>query len=79
MARWDGRFAEYDGAQLIRQTEWGSSPPHWVGTPTMSDFVERLSDGLDCVFNVEVARAEKEKGRWVLFDTQGNPWVITTG
>ena len=83
VARWDGRFAEYDGAQLIRQTEWGSSPPHWVGTPTMLGFVERLSDDLDCVFNVEVARAEKVKDRWVLFDTQGNllgdyDWIILT-
>ena len=47
VARWDGRFAEFDGAQLIRQTEWGGSPPHWVGTPTMSVFVERLSNGLN--------------------------------
>ena len=83
VARWEGRFAEFDGAQLIRQTEWGGSPPHWVGTPTMSDFVESLSNSLDCVFDVEVARVEKEKGRWILFDTQGNllgdyDWIILT-
>ena len=83
VARWEGRFAEFDGAQLIRETELGGSPPHWVGTPTMSGFVERLSNGLDCVFDVEVARVEKEKGRWILFDTQGNllgdyDWIILT-
>ena len=83
VARWDGRFAEFDGTQLTRQTEWVGSPPHWVGTPTMSSFVENLSNGLDCVFEVEVARAEKEKDRWILFDTQGNllgdyDWIILT-
>ena len=83
VARWDGRFAELDGAQLTRQTEWVGSPPHWVGIPTMSSFVERLSNGLDCVFGVEVARAEKENDRWILFDTQGNllgdyDWIILT-
>ena len=83
VARWDARFAEFDGAQLIRQTEWGGSPSHWVGTPTMSGFVERLSNGLDCVFDVEVARVEKEKDRWILFDAQGNllgdyDWIILT-
>ena len=83
VARWDGRFAEFDGSQLIRQTEWDGSPPHWVGTPTMSGFVERLSNGMDCVFEVEVARVEKEGDRWVLFDAQGNllgdyDWIILT-
>jgi len=83
VARWDARFAEFDGAQLIRQTEWGGSPSHWVGMPTMSGFVERLSNGLDCVFDVEVARVEKEKDRWILFDAQGNllgdyDWIILT-
>ena len=27
VARRDGRFAEHDGAQPIRQTEWGVPPP----------------------------------------------------
>ena len=83
VARWDGRFAEFDGAQLIRQMAWGASPPHWVGSPTMAGFVEKLSNGLDCVFDVEVERAEKEKDRWTLFDTQGKllgvyDWIILT-
>lgn len=83
VTRWDGRFAEFDGAQLIRQTEWGGSPPHWVGTPTMAGFVEHLSNGSDCVFDVEVGRVEKEKDRWILFDTQGKllgdyDWIILT-
>ncbi len=83
VARWDPRFAEFDGPELICQTQWGESHPHYVGTPTMSSFVDKLSKNLDCVFEIKVASIERQGERWVLYDTEGSrlgdyDWIILT-
>ena len=83
VARWDPRFAEFDGPKLIRQTRWSDSHPHYVGKPTMSSFVDKLSKNLDCVFEIKVASIERQDERWVLYDTEGRrlgdyDWIILT-
>ena len=83
VACWNARFSEYQSTDIIRETHWSDSRVHYVGTPKMSSLADRLSTGLDCTFDVEVAKAEKKNGRWVLYDSRGEnlgdyDWIVLT-
>ena len=57
--RWDARFAEFKNNVILRQHNWDSEYPHYVGAPGMSNILKYLSDDLNIELNTEIHNVTK--------------------
>ena len=69
---WPARFAEIRNGQIVDARQWGDTPPHFVGTPSMSEIGKFLARGLTIHNEHKLIGAQHMDGRWVLeFDGSG--------
>ncbi len=78
--RWDARFAEFDGEQIVARRQWGEGFPHYVATPGMTDFGQALAKGLNISYQTRITAIVRTDQRWQLFSDDTSlgdfDWVI---
>lgn len=80
---WNARFVEIDGAGISSTRNWDDDYPHYVACPNMNALGKHLTAGLDANLNVAVARLEKPRDQWRVYDADSNllgefDWVVVT-
>lgn len=84
VARWDARFAEFDGTRRIAGWRWGADRPHYVGVPKMNALAKHLAAGLDIRLATRIGSVVRDNAdRWALIDDADVPlgrfdWFIST-
>jgi hypothetical protein len=69
ITRWDARFVEFKGSEIVQERQWGEEYPHYVGTPKMNEIGKYLSQDLNTRLNTRIGNIEKKGSNWELFDT----------
>ncbi len=82
VAPWQGRFAEFVGAQQTASRLWHDAPCHYVGVPGMNAIGKHLAQHLQVRTQTHIDSATYDHG-WYLYDqNQGRygpfDWVVTT-
>ncbi|WP_299329007.1 FAD-dependent oxidoreductase [Parasphingopyxis sp.] len=83
VARWDARFAEFDGPDQAAHWQWGAERPHYVGAPKMNALAKYLADGLDIRLATRIGSVEPAGNAWALADEAGADlgrfdWCVST-
>lgn len=83
IARWDAKFAEFDGEHLQRIRQWQDTPTHYVGVPRMNAVAKYLSQGLDIRLSTQVLGMIKVGNKWQLqfsnsLSDELYDWIIST-
>lgn len=82
IARWDARFIELNGSEVINKRDWNASYPHYVGNPHMNAVCGFIAADLDVKLNTAI-KVIKPGNKWQLVDDHDNDlgmydWVIVT-
>lgn len=80
---WSARFVEIDRSGIIARRHWNKEYPHFVASPNMNALGRHLAAGLNVILKTRVARLEKLRNRWQLYDADANflgafDWVVVT-
>ena len=78
---WPATFAELRGSTVYATRQWGSTYPHFVGTPGMNAVGKFLARGLEIRLETTVSQVERAADRWQLLgiageDLGGFDWLV---
>ena len=80
--RWNARYVQINGDQIIERRNWHDEIPRYVGVPGMNHVAKFLASEIDIRFNTRITSLS-QNGRWQLTDDQHQQfndfdWVIST-
>lgn len=80
--RWDARFVEFAGKNMISSRVWDKCYPHYVGVPGMNAIAKFLAQDLNIQLNTKIIALQYNNG-WNLINDQNLrigsfDWVIST-
>ncbi len=81
--RWDARFAEFVGSEVLRYKQWDASFPHYVGAPDMNALPRALAADMDIHYNCHITQLTRHQQQWQLVANNQHiddifDWVILT-
>ena len=68
--RWDARFVEFAGAEILNRRQWNADYPHYVGSPAMQSVGQSLAKPLTIRFDCHITRLERQADKWRLLSSE---------
>ncbi|EMR14041.1 hypothetical protein MPL1_02046 [Methylophaga lonarensis MPL] len=81
LQRWDARFVEYEGAQIMHQRQWDAEFPHYVAVPGMNVLAAEMAKGLNITTECQITSLQRHADGWFLKDEKNQrygsfDWVL---